>query len=63
MREGPFFLFTFLVILYIIVIAGITYTNSRYRLPVTLVFLVYTAYFGNVLLHKVFNRHMLDNTG
>ena len=49
----PFLLFSLLAVLYMVFIAAITYTNSRYRLPLTTVFLVYTASFVSALAAKL----------
>jgi 4-amino-4-deoxy-L-arabinose transferase-like glycosyltransferase len=49
----PFLLFALIAVLYMVVVAGITYTNSRYRLPLTAVFLVYAASFVNMIAARL----------
>lgn len=51
--DNPMLVLSILFILYSIAIAGLTYTSSRYRLPVTLLFIVYSTYFpGRLLLRN-----------
>ena len=52
-RSEPFLLFTVVFMLYLTAVAGMTYTNSRYRLPITLIFLVYTTYCADRLLGRL----------
>jgi 4-amino-4-deoxy-L-arabinose transferase-like glycosyltransferase len=54
-RTEPFLLFCLLFVVFVTVVAGVTHTNSRYRLPATMIFMVYAAYYGNVLVEKLMN--------
>jgi 4-amino-4-deoxy-L-arabinose transferase-like glycosyltransferase len=49
----PFLLLSLLLAVYITVVAGMTYTNSRYRLPATMIFMVYATYYGNALMGRL----------
>jgi 4-amino-4-deoxy-L-arabinose transferase-like glycosyltransferase len=63
----PFLFFSLLAVLYMVLIAAITYTNSRYRLPLTTVCLVYAASWVNTLAVKFAGEndgaHRAGNSG
>ena len=52
-KTEPFLLLSLLLVVYITAVAGITYTNSRYRLPATMIFMVYATYYGNALMGRL----------
>ena len=52
-KAEPFLILSLLFVLHIIFVAGITYTNSRYRLPAALIFMVHTTYYGDLVLARL----------